>query len=262
MYQRDEEKIYSVLKEHYDALEEAGYNVFGTFLYGSQNTNLDDEKSDIDAQGVIILPFEEYEMKRHFTKRLNLRGELLDVQDLDLVMNTIYDCHFSYVELLCTKYYYINPKYKDAYERFKAQSNDLVAWSPQRLMLQCYKENEDTLQHMATQYILPNTPTIRVAKVAALFTLRKYFLEKYKETLSYWESCDLSEHREELIAIKRNTPFHSKQYWLDYTYSIYRELQTDIKKFCVGYVPQDNKDILVAFQNFIQEIMELSRQEI
>lgn len=258
MYQRDEEAIKRALKERYATLEEEGYDVFGVFLFGSQNSNLDDEKSDIDAQGIILLSQEDYKAGKRFTKRVKSKGELLDVQDLGLVLKAIYDCHFSYVELLCTPYYYVNPKYAAAYKQFHKKAPALVAWSPERLMLQCAQENKDTLQATATQYIMPSTPTSRVAKVAALFQQRKRFLEQYQVSYDYWSSFDLSNYREEILSIKRNEPFHSKQYWLDYVYSTYRELQAMITKFVGAYVEYDNEEIRDRFQSFLDEVMQIS----
>ena len=51
---RDENKINETLKMHYNAAKSLNYNVFGTFLQGSQNYDLDYEGSDIDTKTIII----------------------------------------------------------------------------------------------------------------------------------------------------------------------------------------------------------------
>ena len=49
-----DEEIYKQLSRYKKILEDKGYNVIYVGLYGSQNYNLDDEESDIDAKAIIV----------------------------------------------------------------------------------------------------------------------------------------------------------------------------------------------------------------
>jgi hypothetical protein len=44
--------VFSQLKEDYDRLTREGYDLFGVFLFGSQNYGLNHNGSDIDAYAI------------------------------------------------------------------------------------------------------------------------------------------------------------------------------------------------------------------
>ena len=47
-------KILETLNYYKQLLEQKGYKVIYVALYGSQNYNVDDEKSDIDAKAIVL----------------------------------------------------------------------------------------------------------------------------------------------------------------------------------------------------------------
>lgn len=54
MKDQRKKKIFDTLQEYKEKLETKGHNVYAIMLKGSQNYNLDDDESDIDANAIII----------------------------------------------------------------------------------------------------------------------------------------------------------------------------------------------------------------
>lgn len=115
MYKRDEKKIQDRLKADYDLLVGMGYEVVGVFLHGSQNYGVDYEGSDIDTKAIIVPSLTDLILgKKQVSTTLVLpSNEHIDVKDIRLMMQNIKKQNINYVEILFTKYRYINPKYKE-----------------------------------------------------------------------------------------------------------------------------------------------------
>lgn len=58
-----EEKNQNHIEEIYETLSHT-YNVYGVFLYGSQNYGTDTEQSDVDAKAIIVPSFHELVLKK------------------------------------------------------------------------------------------------------------------------------------------------------------------------------------------------------
>jgi predicted nucleotidyltransferase len=101
-------KIYNKYSEQYD--------VFGVFLYGSQNYELATEKSDLDLK-VIIMP----KLKDIVdgAKMISVNHEfeygLVELKDIRAFSSTFLKANPSYIEPFATSYYYINPQYEQKY---------------------------------------------------------------------------------------------------------------------------------------------------
>lgn len=52
------------VEKHYNMLVELDYNVVGVFLYGSQNYELDYEKSDVDTKAIVLPTLEDIVLNR------------------------------------------------------------------------------------------------------------------------------------------------------------------------------------------------------
>ena len=62
------DKIMNQLQAYKSALEEKGYKVVYIGLYGSQNYNLQDKKSDIDAKAIVIPSLKEIVFKQNISR--------------------------------------------------------------------------------------------------------------------------------------------------------------------------------------------------
>lgn len=94
-----------VLKKYKASLEAEGYKVLYIGLYGSQNYNVSDEKSDIDAK-VIILPSIEDIVFRKITSKVKEFDEgSCDIKDLITYYNVVRKGNFSFIEPFYTNWY-------------------------------------------------------------------------------------------------------------------------------------------------------------
>ena len=71
--------VKKAIQEHKQVVLDAGYpekQIFGVFLYGSQNYGLDTENSDVDTKAIIIPTIEDLCQKKvDFCKEYEVNGE-------------------------------------------------------------------------------------------------------------------------------------------------------------------------------------------
>ena len=104
-------KIIKDLKKKLDYLiDEEEYNeerVLGIFLYGSQNYNLDTEKSDIDALAIVLPSFSDFCLGNQTVSKeivLSDNSHVL-VKDLTSFRNEILKQNICRIEILFTEYF-------------------------------------------------------------------------------------------------------------------------------------------------------------
>lgn len=105
------------LEEDFEYLVEEGYEVLGVFLFGSQNYKTNTSTSDIDVKAIIIPSVSQMifgDTETHLTiPREN--GELT-VYDINFMHYNFKKQNINFIEILFTKYKYLNPKYEDLYQ--------------------------------------------------------------------------------------------------------------------------------------------------
>ena len=114
-----EERIMQRVQEHYDYLQQKGYEIVFLALQGSQNYGLDvyDENymSDIDTKAVVLPSFEDFVYNRQpISKTVVLENnEHIDVKDVREMFETYKKQNVNYIETLFSKFRIVNDKYKD-----------------------------------------------------------------------------------------------------------------------------------------------------
>ena len=106
------------LKSDYDYITSLGYNVLGVFLQGSQNYNLAYEGSDIDTKAIIIPSFEDFVLnhKPVSTTLVLPSNEHIDLKDIRLMHECFRKQNINFIEILFTKYKYMNSDYETLYQ--------------------------------------------------------------------------------------------------------------------------------------------------
>lgn len=106
------------LKSDFDYVTSLGYKVLGVFLQGSQNYQLDYEGSDIDTKAIVIPSFEDFVLNRKpaSTTLILPSNEHIDVKDLRLMNECFRKQNINFIEILFTKYRYMNPEYETLYQ--------------------------------------------------------------------------------------------------------------------------------------------------
>ena len=106
------------LKSDFDYVTSLGYNVLGVFLQGSQNYSLSYSGSDIDTKAILIPSFEDFVLNRKSvsTTLILPSNEHIDIKDIRLMHNCFYKQNINFIEILFTRYRYINPEYAEIYQ--------------------------------------------------------------------------------------------------------------------------------------------------
>ena len=111
-------KIYNRVKEHFNYLISAGYDVLFTALQGSQNYGLDEytEKymSDVDTKSIILPNLEDFINASPPISRVVImeNEEHAEIKDIRVMFEMFKKENISYIELLYSDYVVFNPKYE------------------------------------------------------------------------------------------------------------------------------------------------------
>jgi hypothetical protein len=110
-------EVQNQVQKHYDKLIELGYNVVGVFLYGSQNYELDYEKSDVDTKAIVLPTLNDIVLNRQpVSTTIDIGNNCLcDVKDIRKMFDCFKKQNINFIELLFTQYYVLNPIYKSLY---------------------------------------------------------------------------------------------------------------------------------------------------
>jgi predicted nucleotidyltransferase len=91
------DKVMNQLQAYKSALEEKGYKVVYIGLYGSQNYNLQDKKSDIDAKAIVIPSLKEIVFKQNISRIEKFPEGQVDVKDITTFYSVIKKGNFNYI---------------------------------------------------------------------------------------------------------------------------------------------------------------------
>jgi predicted nucleotidyltransferase len=113
-----DKRIFDRLKSDFDYVTSLGYKVLGVFLQGSQNYGLDYEGSDIDTKAIVVPSFEDFVLNKKpaSTTLILPSNEHIDVKDIRLMHECFRKQNINFIEILFTKYRYMNPDYEALYQ--------------------------------------------------------------------------------------------------------------------------------------------------
>lgn len=122
----EREEIFKTLVGYKQKLEELGYKVIYVGLYGSQNYNVDDELSDIDAKAIILPNLHDIINRKVTSKTIECENGSIDVKDLITFYDVIKKGNFSYIEAIDTEYS-IGDKYiKRLFKQFRPNLKSIL----------------------------------------------------------------------------------------------------------------------------------------
>lgn len=99
-----EKKILETLNYYIQELRNRGYKVIYIALYGSQNYNVDDEKSDIDAKAIVLPTLKDIIHRQPISAKLETEFGNVDYKDIITFNNVIRKGNFSYIEAIHSHY--------------------------------------------------------------------------------------------------------------------------------------------------------------
>lgn len=151
-----EERIMKRVKEHYDEACSLGKEVVVVFLQGSQNYECDEYsenyQSDIDTKCIILPTLDDIVCGKapYSSTHICANNEHIDIKDIRVMFEMFKKQNSSYIELLFTKYYYVNPKYADLVAELKSLSERIARMHPNaalRAMAGTSMEKFKALEH-------------------------------------------------------------------------------------------------------------------
>lgn len=135
---KTKEEIMKRIHEHKEAVEDQG-QLFGIFLQGSQNYSnvINDIESDIDTKAIFLPTFEELCLNtKPMSKTITLENnEQVDCKDIRQYLHLFKKMNINILEILFTKYYYINPKYESYANELFALRERIARAEEKRLLL-------------------------------------------------------------------------------------------------------------------------------
>lgn len=205
------EYIMNNIQSKYNYLLNKGYEVFGIYLQGSQNYNLDvyddDYKSDVDTKAIVIPSIKDIILnKKPISTTIELDNkEHIDVKDIRIMFDCFYKQNINFLEILYTKYKIINPKYI-RWDADLTEARDLIVRYDYKHALNC-------MYGMAMQkYVALKHPYPTIKNKIDKFGYdpkqlhhiirMKDFMERFINGESY-ESCLIPSNPQELIDIKK-----------------------------------------------------------
>lgn len=132
--------INSKMQEHWNYLQSAGYEVAALFLQGSQNYNADvytdDYMSDVDTKAIVLPTLEQIvngDMPLSETYVMPDNSHI-DIKDVRVMTEMFEKQNISYLELLFTDFYIINPQYRDFIETLFNMREEIVTMHKNQLL--------------------------------------------------------------------------------------------------------------------------------
>ena len=122
------------LKQQYTQLD---YEVFGVFLYGSQNYGLATPSSDIDTKAIIIPSFNDLVLKTPISKRINFPWGECDIKDVREMVKSYKKQNVNFIETLFTDYFVVNPRYQAMYDQIVSKREEIAHYD-ERKALDCF----------------------------------------------------------------------------------------------------------------------------
>lgn len=193
-----DDNIFKELSNYKKILEEKGYQVIYIGLYGSQNYNLDDEESDIDAKAIILPTLHDIIFRKVTSTTIECKKGNIDVKDLLTFYDVIKKGNFSYIEAINTKYS-IGDKYiKELFKPFKPNLKSILGamYEKRKALTHEYPSKKEEFEKWGFD---PK----QHHHILRLYDLLEYNLLN-NQLLSYLTYDNDSIRRQELIAYKRN----------------------------------------------------------
>lgn len=135
-----EERIMQRVKEHYDEVCSLGKEVVAVFLQGSQNYEMDEYSdeymSDIDTKCIILPTLDDIVCGKspYSSTHVCANDEHIDIKDIRVMFEMFKKQNSSYIELLFTPYYFINPKYESLFKELHGLSEAISRMHPNQAL--------------------------------------------------------------------------------------------------------------------------------
>lgn len=207
-----EEKIMKRVQEHYDYLQEKGYEIVFLALQGSQNYGLDvyddDYMSDVDTKAVILPSFEDFVYnKQPVSETIVLENnEHIDVKDVRVMFETYKKQNVNFIETLFSEFKIVNDKYKDLTQILFDNAEEIAHINVNqaiRCMAGMSKEKLKALKHPYPTIVDKIEKYGYDPKQLHHILRMNDFIKKYAILRKPYKECLIPDNKEYLIEIKK-----------------------------------------------------------
>lgn len=267
-----EEKIMQRVREHYSDLEKRikdsswECEIFGLFLQGSQNYNLDEYSeeymSDVDTKAIVIPSLKDLINAKTYSTTLVLENnEHIDLKDIQTMINMFRKQNTSYIELLFTDYYIINPKYEKLFKWLKDNSEDIARLDPATHARALTGSAHN--KYKALTHVSPHSEE-KIAKFGYDPKELCHLIRYYSELVRYIENKGKS-YKEYLLGPSKEVDEYLMRVkkGLEYSAELAIEMANDIdsqmKIECDNFVatnPEKNEKLDKELQDFLYGVIE------
>lgn len=186
-------RIYETLQMYKNNLESLGYTVLYIGLYGSQNYNLDDEQSDIDARAIVLPSFRDLISRSIISKTIQFETGLVDVKDVITYLSIIKKCDASFIEPIETSYYIGDVELRHLFSVYKINLKSIFNTMLHKRKRLLHTKSSDSLYNAKDYH-----------HIIRLYDLLEYIIKR-KKLCSF--KVYSSKKASNLITIKRNSAF-------------------------------------------------------
>lgn len=123
---KEKTQLLQKLHEHKVFLEDNGYTVLYVGLYGSQNYNLADERSDVDSRAIIMPTVKDLLKRKSTSKVYNVDGGQVDVKDLASFLQVVRKGNPAYTEVVHTDYWVGDEELKNILMFYKTNARAVL----------------------------------------------------------------------------------------------------------------------------------------
>ncbi len=240
----ERQTIFKELSNYKKVLEDKGYKVIYIGLYGSQNYNVDDELSDIDAKAIILPSLHDIIFRKVTSKTIKCENGSIDVKDLITFYDVIKKGNFSYIESIDTEYS-IGDKYiKDLFKQFRPNLKSILGamYEKRKALTHEYPSKKEEFEKWGfdpKQY----------HHIVRLLDLLEYNNQN-NTNKSYLEYDEVIS--QQMINIKRNS-INGKSL---YTKKEAEDLADECIEYAKKLIPQDYKYEVINIDNEISKYIE------
>ena len=237
-------EISNILKKQYNKFN-ADYEIFGIFLYGSQNYNLATPESDIDTKMIIIPSFENLVFDKPVSKTVSFPWGECDIKDIREMIKSYKKQNVNFIETLFTDYYYINPIYIHFFDELLSKREEIAHYDEHKaldcfngLMMQAKKRltkpTEATKEDIIRYGYHPKS-LMNIYKYAAM--AEKYINGANYKAILQSEECKI---------------FRTKKYDKDKVLQLVKQLDEKTKNLILNTVPKAiNKELSIWLDTWI-----------
>ena len=199
-------RIYDRLCEDKAIVQSMGYKVFGVFLQGSQNYELDYEGSDIDTKCIILPTLEDIVLNKQPVSTTHIREDNahIDLKDIRLMWQCFKKQNINFLEILFTDYYIVNAGYRHLWSTMQSYRERIARYNNyagvnciagmvlEKNAALCHPY--PTLKDKIEKYGYDNKQLHHIIRCSE-------FLDRYIAGEMY-EDCLVSKNKEHLIEVK------------------------------------------------------------